>query len=143
MFETCPELNVVVIFWFFKLHVLCCTNILLICYCYVFSRIAMPCNNTSHCLFNCSIVFLSLLSTSFLFFATTAYRLAICLKMLYCNMSSLEIEIDHRCTMYTVHLFTIFDACREVANILNLGSLTIYREPGCTLLLLCVTSLEI
>ena len=57
-------------------------------------------------------------------------------------MSSLEIEIDHRCTMYTVHLFTIFDACREVANILNLGSLTIYREPGCTVLLLCVTSLE-
>ena len=29
-----------------------------------------------------------------------------------------------------------------MANILNLGSLTIYREPGCTVLLLCVTSLE-
>ena len=65
-----------------------------------FSRIAMPCNNTSHCLFNCSIVFLSLLSTSFLFFATPAYRLAICLKILYCNMSALEVEIDQRCTSF-------------------------------------------
>ena len=96
-----------------------------------FSRIAMPRNNTLHCLFNCSIVFLSLLSTSFLFFATPAYRLAICLKILYCNMSAYHWKSK---LITGVYILTIFDACREVANILNLGSLTIYREPGCTLL---------
>ena len=130
------RINIVVIYCFW--NYMSCVALIFFLFVIVmfFSRIAMPRNNTSHCLFNCSIVFLSLLSTSFLFFATPAYRLAICLKILYCNMSALEVEIDQRCTSFN-NLWCLQGSGKYPEP------RKLYHLPGAGMhLLLCVTSLE-